>query len=126
MSHKKLVLLIGFQPEKIQWDSIPEYPQDPTTVGVYNIINQLKEAGYDAEVVLVDQGETAIEVATKAIQSRKWDFVCIGAGVRKGPKHAFLIFEQLCNLIHEYAPQAKLCFNESPQTSVEAVKRWDV
>ena len=47
----------------------------------------------------------------------------IGAGVRTDADH-FLLFEMVINLVHEHAPQAKICFNTQPLDSVEAVERW--
>src|SRR5262245_59468321 len=38
-------------------------------------------------------------------------------------KH-FLLFEKLINVIHEHAPQAKICFNTLPSDTADAVKRW--
>ncbi len=36
----------------------------------------------------------------------------------------FLLFEKLVNVVHEHAPQAKLCFNTKPSDTAEAVRRW--
>ena len=33
-------------------------------------------------------------------------------------------FENLLNVVHAQAPNAKICFNSSPTDSVEAVQRW--
>lgn len=53
----------------------------------------------------------------------KWDAVLIGAGVRNDPEQ-FLLFERMVNLVHEHAPQARICFNNSPDSSADAVLRW--
>jgi len=34
-----------------------------------------------------------------------------------------MLFEKLIN-VHENAPQAKLCFNQLPHDTADAVKRW--
>jgi hypothetical protein len=47
----------------------------------------------------------------------------IGAGVRTNPSN-LILFEKLINVVHEHAPQAKLCFNQLPSDIAEAVKRW--
>src|ERR1035437_8033326 len=44
-------------------------------------------------------------------------------GVRTIPSH-FILFERLINVVHEHAPQAKLCFNTKPSDTAEAVQRW--
>lgn len=129
-SSPKSVLLIGFDPKFIPYNA-PEYihegwEAEATSPGVYRIEQDLLDAGYAARSQLVDQGDTAIQVATEALNSRQWDIVCIGAGVRKGPRPAFILFEKMVNLIKNLAPNAKICFNESPESTVAAVKRWDV
>jgi hypothetical protein len=47
----------------------------------------------------------------------------IGAGVRANPSN-LLLFEKLINVVHEHAPQAKICFNTVPSDTADAVKRW--
>jgi len=123
---QKSVLVLGFDPKFVPESEKHKFPTKSGAAAVYAIEDQVKAANYDAKSVLVDQGETAVEVATEALKSRQWDFVCIGAGVRLGPESAVLLLENFINLVYEYAPQAKLCFNESPDTTVAAVKRWDV
>jgi hypothetical protein len=34
------------------------------------------------------------------------------------------LLERLLNLIHALAPTAKICFNTTPEDSLEAVQRW--
>jgi hypothetical protein len=46
-----------------------------------------------------------------------------GAGVRKDDDH-FLVFEKLVNIVHQYAPQARIAFNTGPTDSDLAVQRW--
>jgi hypothetical protein len=47
----------------------------------------------------------------------------IGAGIRTIPSN-FILFEKLINVVHEHAPQAKLCFNTKPSDTADAVQRW--
>lgn len=100
--------------------------QEAVTKDVYAIDGQLKSGGYlDSLVVLVDQSEAALDEMIKVLKSEKWDIVCVGAGLRRGPRRSFLMFEQIVNLVFEHAPQAKICFNEAPESSLEAFQRWD-
>jgi hypothetical protein len=46
----------------------------------------------------------------------------LGAGLRAAPQ--LLLFEKLLNLVHTRAPGAKLCFNNTPADTAEAVQRW--
>jgi hypothetical protein len=75
------------------------------------------------ENCLTDFGETAEAVVQSHLKQKRWDCIMIGAGVRANPSN-FLLFEKLVNVVHEHAPQAKLCFNQLPHDTAEAVKRW--
>jgi len=57
------------------------------------------------------------------LKQKRWDCVMIGAGVRTVPSN-FMLFEKLINVVHEHAPQAKICFNTMPNDTAAAVKRW--
>jgi hypothetical protein len=43
--------------------------------------------------------------------------------VRANPSN-LLLFEKLINVVHQHAPQARLCFNQLPSDIADAVKRW--
>ena len=49
--------------------------------------------------------------------------VVIGNGVRSNPGLT-VFFEQLVDLVHVHAPQAKLMFNTKPDDTLEAIQRW--
>jgi hypothetical protein len=84
---------------------------------------RLEELGLSVDVCLLDYGRTAEAVFRAALTARDYDIVLIGAGVRLDPELTPLL-EVLVNTAHELAPGAKLCFNVSPTTAVEAVQRW--
>jgi hypothetical protein len=87
-------------------------------------MEQLRKLGYDVESCLIDLGETAEQAVTAALQSRKFDCIVIGAGLRL-PAPRLPLFELVINLIHTYAsPSARICFNTTPADTVEAVQRW--
>jgi hypothetical protein len=86
-------------------------------------VAHLKDLGYDAQLCLVDFGETAEAVVRDRLQQTQWDCVLIGAGLRTIGKNFFL-FEKLVNVVHAYAPQVKICFNTKPNDNTEAVQRW--
>jgi hypothetical protein len=57
------------------------------------------------------------------LKQKHFDCVLVGAGVRKLDKH-FLLFERLINVVHEHAPDARICFNTKPDDTADAVRRW--
>ena len=77
---------------------------------------------FDGGRVEKDTGETAEAVTRHQLDSRAFDCVLFGAGLRAAPH--LLLFEKLINLAHAQAPGAKLCFNSTPADTAEAVRRW--
>ena len=128
MSNKKSVLVIGIDPKCIDFSS-PEFTAMPgitaekVFMGITGSINALNDIGYDAELCWTDVGETAIDVLTTHLQKRPFDCVLIGAGIRKLDSK-FILFENMINAVHEYAPKARICFNTNPMDTVESVQRW--
>jgi hypothetical protein len=85
--------------------------------------DELTRLGYRVQTCLTDFGETAEAVVQGQLDKKRFDCVLIGAGVRTNPSN-FMLFEKLVNVVHEHAPQARLCFNQLPSDIADAVKRW--
>jgi len=116
------VLALGLDPKFADLSQMPGIT--PATVQSYvdAQLERVRGLGYYVESCQVDAGETA-EVVTKLhLESRTFDCVLIGAGLRAPAHH--LLFEKLINLVHARAPLAKICFNTNPADSAEAVQRW--
>src|SRR4029077_15686436 len=91
--------------------------------GLASSESELAGLGYSVQLCLTDFGDTAEAVLRSQLAQTRFDCILIGAGVRANPSN-FLLFEKLINVAHEHAPQAKLCFNQLPSDTAEAVKRW--
>ena len=126
MTDHRNVLVIGLDPSLIDF-SKPGYApgMDATKVlaGIKASEAELTRLGYRVQMCMTDFGETAEAVVQRQLKKEPFDCVLIGAGVRTNPSN-FLLFEKLINVVHEHAPQAKLCFNTLPSDTAEAVKRW--
>ena len=126
MTNQKSVLMIGLDPTLIDF-SQPGYPtgMDATKVfaGLKSSEEELTGLGYSVQMCMTDFGETAEAVVQSQLKQKQFDCILIGAGVRTVPSN-FILFEKLINVVHQYAPQAKLCFNTLPSDTAEAVKRW--
>ena len=85
-------------------------------------LDGLRGLGYFVDSCRVDQGETAESLTKLHLDSRTFDCVLMGAGLRAPTQ--LLLFEKLLNLVHARAPLAKICFNTTPADSAEAVQRW--
>ena len=126
MTDRKSVLVVGLDPALIDF-SQPGYPPGMTAAkvlaGLKHSEEELARLGYRAETCLTDFGETAEGVVRGRLQHERFDCVMIGAGVRVVPGN-FLLFEKLVNVVHQHAPQARICFNQMPNDIAEAVQRW--
>jgi hypothetical protein len=125
---KTRVMLLGLEPSLIDF-SQPAYAAFPgmTAERVMSALNadaaKLNALGYDAELCLVDFGETAEQVVRKRLAETPFDCVMIGAGVRLIADNTHLL-EKLINAVHAAAPGVKFCFNTRPTDTADAVKRW--
>jgi hypothetical protein len=126
MADKKSVIVIGLDPALIDF-SQPGYAPGMTATkvlaGLKSSEDELTRPGYSVELCLTDFGETAEAVVQSHLRRKQFDGVLIGAGVRANPSH-FMLFEKLINVVHEHAPQARICFNTLPSDTAAAVKRW--
>ena len=126
MTDTKSVLIIGLDPTLIDF-SRPGYPPGMTAAkvlaGLKSCEDELTGLGYSVQMCATDFGETAESVVKDQLAQKRFDCVLIGAGVRVVPDN-FLLFEKVINVVHEHAPQAKLCFNTLPSDTTAAVRRW--
>lgn len=123
MTAGKSVLLIGFEPTLLDYSTIPDLDAAKVMAQLKADETHLRELGYVVELCLTDLGETAEAFVLDRLRKKRFDCILIGAGVRTIPKF-FILFEKLINVVHQHAPQAKLCFNTKPSDTAEAVKRW--
>jgi len=128
MTSKKSVLSVGVQPQLIDfadpaYAAYPGMTAEKVQGGLDKDIATLNAIGYDAKLCLTDFGETAEAVIRATLQQNRYDCVVIGAGMRTIGKN-FLLFEKVLNVVHEHAPQARICFNTGPFDTAEAVQRW--
>ena len=126
MTDEKRVLVIGLDPTLIDFSQpgyAPGMDAMKVLAGLKASEDELTRLGCSVQMCLTDFGETAEAVVQSALKQTQFDCILIGAGVRTNPDN-FILFEKLINVIHEHAPQAKLCFNTLPSDTAEAVKRW--
>jgi hypothetical protein len=124
MTHEKKVLMLGLDPKLVDYSHLAVKLDEATLrASLAADEKRLRDLGYDAKWLLIDRGETAETVVSAALKEKTFDCVLIGAGIRTVPP-LFLLFEKLVNLLHEGAPQAKICFNTLPDDTAVSVQRW--
>jgi len=126
VTDKKSVLVIGLDPTLIDFSQpgyAPGMNATKVLAGLKSSEDELTRLGYSVHMCLTDFGETAEKVVQMQLEQKRFDCILIGAGVRANPSN-LMLFEKLINVVHEHAPQAKLCFNTLPNDTAAAVKRW--
>jgi len=126
MADKKSVLVIGLDPTLIDFSQpgyAPGMDAAKVLAGLKSSEEELSRLGYSVQMCLTDFGETAEAVVRTQLKRKRFDCILLGAGVRTNPSN-LLLFEKLVNVVHESAPQAKLCFNTLPSDTAAAVQRW--
>lgn len=121
---KKEVLLIGINPQFIDFSKLPsDINADMIRQEAVIANEQLIAAGYNIHNCFIDLGETAEAIVSDLLNNHEFDCIMIGAGVRTLPEHTVL-FEKVINLVHSSAPMSKICFNTRPADTLQAVQRW--
>ena len=122
------VLQTGLDPDLIDFSS-PDFGQFAglTHAGLRKANDEnvagLRAAGFDVDNILIDFGDTAIDVLAEAISRTTYDAVLIGAGVRLVASNT-LLFESLVNLVHARLPGARFIFNRAAQSTPDDILRW--
>ena len=119
------VLVIGVEPT-MQDFSDPALPPGLDAGKVRAALDaeqdQLRAAGYRADLLLIDTGETAAAVVVGLLREGAPDCIVISAGIRIVPRH-FELFEMLVDTIHKHAPETRIAFNTGPDDSLDAARR---
>ncbi|MGY0061904.1 hypothetical protein ACWY4P_36115 [Streptomyces sp. LZ34] len=118
------ILTIGLHPSAIDYTKHPGLDEATLTARIEQGDAALRMAGFDAVTCLVASDPDAAE---KSIRERlsegSFGVVMIGGGVRMAPEHT-LLFERLINVLAATASGIRFCFNTSPETTIDAIRRW--
>lgn len=120
---QKRILLVGLDPALATFQPGSGLSAEQVTAGANAAQEQLTALGYAVQTCVVDLGATAESMILQTLSRDRFDCIMIGAGLRVVPEHTAL-FEKIINLMHQHAPDAKLCFNTNPGDTVTAILRW--
>ncbi|PCH61542.1 MAG: hypothetical protein COC19_04625 [SAR86 cluster bacterium] len=123
MEVKKKVLLVGWNPDVVDYSKWPGLTPEKLRAGLNGDRDKLNSLNYEASLGLIDSADTASDTVKELLSKQSYHCVLIGAGVRTVDDY-ILLFETLINIVHQHAPTAKICFNTGPFDSVDAVQRW--
>jgi hypothetical protein len=97
MMAKRSVLVIGLEPTLVDYADFPGLDASKVLAALKADRERLNGLGYDAQLCLIDLGETAEAVVLDQLRQKWFDCIVIGAGVRTVPSH-FILFERLINV----------------------------
>ncbi|GAA3729690.1 hypothetical protein GCM10022225_09030 [Plantactinospora mayteni] len=118
-----LTLSLGLHPSAIDYSRYPGLDEETLTVRIAAGEAALREAGFDIVSCQVSADpEEAERTVRECLAARPVDAVMIGAGLRMAPEHT-LLFERLVNLLNQLVPGIVFCFNTSPETTIDALRR---
>jgi hypothetical protein len=118
------ILSLGLHPSAIDYSRYPGLDEATLTARIAAGEADLHEAGFDIVPCQVsadpDEAEKKIR---ECVAANPVGVVMIGAGLRMAPEHT-LLFERLVNLLNQLVPGIVFCFNTSPETTIDALRRW--
>jgi hypothetical protein len=116
-------LTIGLHPRALDYSRIPDLDEEQLTARVDAANAALRDTEFDITPCLVSASPDEAENDLRAVlANRSFDLVMVGGAVRAIPEHT-LLFERVVNLVAEAAPGIRFCFNTSPETTLDALRR---
>ena len=117
------VLAIGLDPSFADFEAMPQLTPKLIQAYIDLEIARVRERGFDVDLRLIAPGMAGEAEIETALRAKSFACVVIGAGLREVPEH-LLLFEKIINLVHRFAPHARIAFNTTPADTAEAVRRW--
>jgi hypothetical protein len=117
------ILTVVFDPAALDFSKIPGVDEAAVTACRAGE-EEMRAQGFDfvACQVTPDPDEAELKVRECAAAG-PFGVAMIGGGIRMAPENT-LLFERLVNVIAETWPGIAFCFNTSPETGIDALRRW--
>ncbi|MBF4997159.1 hypothetical protein IRT45_08325 [Nocardia sp. BSTN01] len=116
-------LTIGLHPRALDYSRFPDLDEEQLTARVDAANAALRDTEFDITPCLVSASPDEAENDLRAVLAdRSFDLVMVGGAVRAVPEHT-LLFERVVNLVAAAAPGIRFCFNTSPETTLDALRR---
>ncbi len=110
-------------PSVIDFSPWPGQDADALRARIATAEEALRGEGWDVTPCLVpDDPDTAEEVVRGVLSDRHFDVIEVGSGLRTSHEYT-VVFERVINAIASIQPGVPLCFNDSPETTLDAVRR---
>lgn len=116
-------LTIGLHPRTVDYNQSPGLDEAQLTARVAAANDALQHSEFDVTPCLVSASPDDAETEIRALLAgHRFDYVMIGGGVRFLPGNTALL-ERIVNAVIEVDPAIRFCFNTSPETTLDALRR---
>lgn len=117
------LLVIGMDPAVIDFSPWPGQDADSLRARLASSEEALRAEGLDVTTCLVAADPDGAEATLRArLADLTFDVIEIGSGLRTS--HEFTaVFERVVNTVVTAQPGVPLCFNDSPESTLDAVRR---
>ncbi|NUS43174.1 MAG: hypothetical protein HOQ24_05735 [Mycobacteriaceae bacterium] len=116
-------LTIGLHPRSVDYSAFPDLDEAQLTARVAAANDALRNTEFEVTPCLLGASPDEAEAELRTLLAdRRFDVVMIGGGIRAIPDHTEL-FERIVNTLVETAPGIRFCFNTSPETTIDALRR---
>ena len=118
-----MILSVGLHPSAVDYSRYPGLDEATLTARIEAGEAALREAGFDfVSCQVAAAPDDAERMVRERVAAQPVQIAMIGAGVRMAAEHT-LLFERLVNVLVEVAPGIRFCFNTSPETTSDALRR---
>lgn len=118
------VLTIGLHPSALDDKRVPDLDEATLTARIEAANRFIRDAGFNAVSCSIGTSPDDVESTIRNhLATGSFGLAMIGAGVRLQPEYTVL-FERIINVLHDAAPDIRFCFNTSPETTTDALRRW--
>jgi hypothetical protein len=119
---------IGLDPDVIDYSSadfaqFPGLSKEKLRAANDQNVAGLRAAGYHVDNCLIDFGPAGADKARQWLETKRYDAVLIGAGVRLVPGNT-LLFESIINAAHAAQPNCRFVFNRAAVATPDDIRRW--
>jgi hypothetical protein len=118
------ILSIGIHPSAFDYSQLPGLYEAILTARTEAANRAVQEAGFDPVFCLIGTSPDAAESTIRDLVSEgPFTLAMIGAGVRV-PRDNALLMERIINVLNETCPGVRFCFNSSPESTIDSLRRW--
>ncbi|MEV8608013.1 hypothetical protein AB0383_08765 [Amycolatopsis sp. NPDC051373] len=117
------ILSLGLHPGALDYSRHPGLDEATLTARITAGETAVRDAGFDLVPCHVPADPDAAEQQVRdCLAANPVTAAMIGAGVRMAAEHT-LLFERLVNVVVELVPGIRFCFNTSPESTLDALRR---